>query len=95
MESQEITYQWLVEESSLARKLHQTFRNEEKNRRLKSSSLGLKAIDRNTTFLHEKARAREQSNNVQEMILENGEWINNFDEICSTSHKLYTLRKLQ
>jgi hypothetical protein len=58
------------------------------------SALWLQAGDKNTSFFHKQAKARQHRNNVEEIKTQSGVLINSFEEIkkATTSHfgKLYT-----
>jgi hypothetical protein len=68
--------------------------NEEKEWRLKSRALWLQVGDKNTSFFHKQAKARQHRNNVEEIKTQSRTPINSFEEIkkSTTSHfrKLYT-----
>jgi hypothetical protein len=61
---------------------------------MKSRALWLKAGDKNTTFFHKQAKARQHRNSIDEIKKVDGEIINSFEEIKTeaTSHfkTLYT-----
>jgi hypothetical protein len=61
---------------------------------MKSRALWLKAGDKNTTFFHKQAKARQHRNTIEEIKTTAGEIINSFEEIKieATSHfkTLYT-----
>jgi hypothetical protein len=81
MEEEEVIEDLHMSERETNIKLHKVFKKEEEEWILKSRSLWLKSGDRNTTFFHNQSKARRQRNNVKFIMQENGQRLDNFEEI--------------
>jgi hypothetical protein len=94
MEEKEVAQEHLNQEKNHFQKYLKALHNEEREWRMKSKSLWLKARDKNTTFFHKQAKARQHRNSIDEIKKVDGEIINSFEEIKTkaTSHfkTLYT-----
>jgi hypothetical protein len=94
MEEKEVTQEHLDQEQNHFQKYLKALHNEEREWRMKSRALWLKAGDKNTTFFHKQAKARQHRNSIDEIKKASGEIINSFEEIKTeaTSHfkTLYT-----
>jgi hypothetical protein len=81
MESKDITIDLLEKEIKEKRSTYQSFRKEEEYWRLKSRSLWLKAGDRNTSFFHQKFRARLSRNHIAEIKIVEGQVYKGFNQV--------------
>jgi hypothetical protein len=94
MENNEVHSRHLEQEKNHFQNYIRALHNEEKEWRLKSRALWLQAGDKNTSFFHKQAKARQHKNTVDEIKKATGEVINSFEEIKkeASSHfkNLYT-----
>jgi hypothetical protein len=94
MDTSEIQTRHLEQEKEHFQNYLRALHNEEKEWRLKSRALWLQAGDKNTSFFHKQAKARQHKNTVEEIKKSTGEVVNSFEEIKkeASSHfkNLYT-----
>jgi hypothetical protein len=94
IEAKEVQPEHLEQEKIHFQNYLRALHNEEREWRLKSRALWLKAGDKNTSFFHKQAKARQHRNSIDEIKKASGEIINSFDEIKieASSHfkTLYT-----
>jgi len=81
IEAKEVQPGHLEKEKTYFHKWLKAFHNEERECRLKSRALWLKAGDKNTTFFHKRAKARQHRNTIDEIKKGTGEIITSFEEI--------------
>jgi hypothetical protein len=81
MDSNTIQNRHLVQEKEHFQNYMRVLHNEEKEWRLKSRALWLQAGDKNTSFFHKQAKARQHRNTVEEIKTASGDRINSFEEI--------------
>jgi exonuclease III len=88
MESGPISDSNLERETELQKKLHRALRREEEYWRVKSRSLWLQAGDKNTSFFHKQAKARQSHNTIKEIQFQ-GQILTNFDDIKQAAHDFF------
>jgi hypothetical protein len=81
MDTNEIQNRYLVQEKEHFQNYLRALHNEEKEWRLKSRALWLQAGDKNTSFFHKQAKARQHRNTVEEIKTASGDRVNSFKEI--------------
>ena len=93
IDNQEVQIDLLQQEKSIYQSYLKSLNAEEPMWRLKSRSLWLKDGDKNTSFFHKQARARQWRNRVEEIKTPSGGKTSSFEKIknLASSHfnKLY------
>jgi len=81
MERKEITTELLEQETKAQCSTYQALRKEEEYWRIKSRSLWLKVVDRNTSFFHRQHRARLSKNHISEIKTAEGQVRYGFNQV--------------
>jgi len=81
MVDKEVHYRPLDQEKTHFQNYIKALHNEENEWRIKSRSLWLQAVDKDTSFFHKLAKSRQHKNSVEEIKTATGEITNSFEEI--------------